>query len=118
MLTILEISERATSRAIDAGICDKEEDAKDAVLALVRLAVPFTHRMGNFRYADYVFRVEGVRVVDISMIRCEHCSDKGYVLVQDYCGFCDPDNPAPDCPDCHGRGSKLAKIRCQDCKKS
>lgn len=110
-----QVDDLAITQAIDCGLCEDESaDCAGTILETVELAVPFTHPKGNFRYADYVLRVEGGIVVSVGLIHCEYCSDKGYVLVTNACEECEGEG----CEVCKFRGGKLTKIRCQDCKKS
>lgn len=108
------VSKTALVQAIEEGLCEHHDGCTETVLDTVRLAVPFTHPKGNFRYADYVLRVEGNEVMGIGLIACQYCSDRGYVYVRDACGYCDSEG----CERCQYKGSKLAKIPCQDCKKN
>jgi hypothetical protein len=52
-----------------------------------------THPDGNRRYHDYLFMVEGSRVVAFGKIeelfKCEQCRDTGTIRTFDECGACD-----------------------------
>lgn len=94
---------------------------------MVRRSARCTHELGNRRYHDYIFNVEGQRVISIAELdyeevdideplevtyKCDTCKDQGTIPVFD------------ECPRCEGEGCKRcdeglvpSKIPCPDCRK-
>lgn len=94
----------------------------DRLQEMVRLSARCTHKDGNRRYEDFIFMVEGNRVVSILIegekfevetlivYRCVTCKDTGRVQVFDVCGACD----GVGCNKCD-QGLVPSSIPCQVC---
>lgn len=93
----------------------------DKLKHMVRHSTRVTHALGNRRYEDYLFLVEGDRVTGFGNITdsdpapqraaraCPHC-DKGLVRATIPC----PDT-SRDCPNCHGSGRAVVFDECDRC---
>jgi hypothetical protein len=99
------------ARALALGFCEDEEDCLGHIYEAARLAAVFTHPHGNLRNGEWVFREKEGKIVDIGLIKCEHCSDSKRIRVYEECEGCDGDG----CSICRGEGNVPRWIKCPDC---
>jgi hypothetical protein len=98
----------------------------DRLQEMVRLSARCTHPLGNRRFEDFVFMVEGKRVVSLYLdgeylelppeetnYRCYTCKDTNRVQVFDQCGHCD----GTGCNKCD-QGLVPSSIPCPACEQN
>lgn len=126
---------RVVNRAVEQGI--PLASLREMVVHSARI----THPMGNRRFHNYVFQVEGTRVVDFTKIdhvvshhrvftpkprkrldvvpavesrrryACDTCQDTDRVVVHDECPHCEQEG----CQLCDGKGEVQSTIPCPAC---
>jgi hypothetical protein len=92
---------------------------------MLRHSVRITHPLGNRRYNDYLFMVEGFLVLSVGRVtdipppvaallsfKCEACKDTGRMPVFDQCEHCE----GVGCSHCD-EGLVPATIPCPSCQK-
>jgi hypothetical protein len=87
----LVLTDHAVWKAVQLGVVpDDESGSADVALRkYIDLAAPISHPKGQFRYDDWVFRIDAGRLVDVNVILCSACDDSGEVVMYEPCYGCD-----------------------------